>query len=80
VGGPAGATGISAPPRGAVADYRSRPREYGLTFQYNFASNYPGARQRVTLRALAAVTARAFSRRWACVTRSAQPGSGPRYL
>jgi iron complex outermembrane receptor protein len=38
-GGPPGATGISAPPRGAVADYRSRPREYGLTFQYNFASN-----------------------------------------
>ena len=35
-GGPPGATGISAPPRGAVADYRSRPREYGLTFQYNF--------------------------------------------
>jgi hypothetical protein len=36
VGGPGGAGGISAPPRGAVADYRSRPREYGLTFQYNF--------------------------------------------
>ncbi|HEX6997926.1 MAG TPA: TonB-dependent receptor [Gammaproteobacteria bacterium] len=35
-GGPPGALGISAPPRSAVADYRSRPREYGLTFQYNF--------------------------------------------
>ncbi len=35
-GGPAGATGLSAPARSAVADYRGRPREYGLTFQYNF--------------------------------------------
>ena len=26
----------SAPPRQAVADYRGRPREYGITFQYNF--------------------------------------------
>jgi iron complex outermembrane recepter protein len=36
VGGPGGAAGFSAPPRSAVADYRGRPREYGLTFQYNF--------------------------------------------
>jgi iron complex outermembrane receptor protein len=35
-GGPGGVVGISAPPRYAVADYRGRPREYGLTFQYNF--------------------------------------------
>jgi iron complex outermembrane recepter protein len=36
VGGPGGALGLSAPPRSAIADYRGRPREYGLTFQYNF--------------------------------------------
>ena len=36
VGGPAGAVGLSAPPRQAIADYRGRPREYGLTFQFNF--------------------------------------------
>jgi iron complex outermembrane receptor protein len=35
-GGPAGGTGLSAPARQAVADYRGRPREYGITFQYNF--------------------------------------------
>jgi iron complex outermembrane receptor protein len=35
-GGPPGAAGLSAAPRQAVADYRGRPREYGLTFQYNF--------------------------------------------
>ena len=35
-GGPAGGAGLSAPARSAVADYRGRPREYGLTFQYNF--------------------------------------------
>jgi hypothetical protein len=35
-GGPGGVAGFSAPPRSAVADYRGRPREYGLTFQYNF--------------------------------------------
>ena len=35
-GGPGGAGGLSAPPRQAVADYRGRPREYGVTFQYNF--------------------------------------------
>jgi iron complex outermembrane receptor protein len=35
-GGPPGAVGIGAPPRSAVAAYRGRPREYGLTFQYNF--------------------------------------------
>jgi hypothetical protein len=35
-GGPPGALGLSAPPRSAIADYRGRPREYGLTFQYNF--------------------------------------------
>src|SRR5690606_160348 len=35
-GGPGGIVGISAPPRSAVADYRGRPREYGITFQYNF--------------------------------------------
>jgi iron complex outermembrane recepter protein len=39
VGGPGGAAGFSAPPRSAVADYRGRPREYGLTFQYNFGSS-----------------------------------------
>jgi outer membrane receptor protein involved in Fe transport len=33
-GGPP--VGINAVPRGAVAEYRSRPREFGLTFQYNF--------------------------------------------
>ncbi len=36
VGGPGGAAGLSAPARSAVADYRGRPREYGLSFQYNF--------------------------------------------
>jgi iron complex outermembrane receptor protein len=36
VGGPNGTVGPFAAPRGAVADYRSRPQEYGLTFQYNF--------------------------------------------
>src|SRR5688572_25552965 len=35
-GGPAGGAGLSAPARQAIADYRGRPREYGLTFQYNF--------------------------------------------
>jgi iron complex outermembrane receptor protein len=35
-GGPAGGTGLSAPARSAVADYRGRPREYGVTVQYNF--------------------------------------------
>jgi iron complex outermembrane recepter protein len=35
-GGPPGALGLSAAPRQAIADYRGRPREYGLTFQYNF--------------------------------------------
>jgi iron complex outermembrane receptor protein len=35
-GGPPGAVGLSAAPRQAIADYRGRPREYGLTFQYNF--------------------------------------------
>jgi iron complex outermembrane receptor protein len=35
-GGPPGLLGISAVPRHALADYRGRPREYGLTFQYNF--------------------------------------------
>jgi iron complex outermembrane receptor protein len=35
-GGPAGGTGLSAPARSALADYRGRPREYGLTLQYNF--------------------------------------------
>ena len=29
-------TCLSAPPRQAIADYRGRPREYGLTFQFNF--------------------------------------------
>lgn len=36
VGGPGGAAGLSAPARSAVADFRGRPREYGVTFQYNF--------------------------------------------
>jgi iron complex outermembrane receptor protein len=35
-GGPAGGAGLSAPARQAIADYRGRPREYGITFQYNF--------------------------------------------
>lgn len=35
-GGPAGGTGLSAPARSAVADYRGRPREYGVMMQYNF--------------------------------------------
>jgi iron complex outermembrane receptor protein len=35
-GGPAGGSGYSAPPRQAIADYRGRPREYGLTFQFSF--------------------------------------------
>ena len=35
-GGPPGAVGHSAAPRQAVADYRGRPRELGITFQYNF--------------------------------------------
>jgi iron complex outermembrane receptor protein len=42
VGGPGGALGLSAPPRSAVADYRGPPREYGLTFQYNFGSAAAG--------------------------------------
>jgi hypothetical protein len=36
VGGPGGALGFSAAPRSAIADYRGRPREFGLTFQLNF--------------------------------------------
>jgi iron complex outermembrane receptor protein len=36
VGGPGGAVGLSAPARSAIADYRGRPRELGLTFQLNF--------------------------------------------
>jgi iron complex outermembrane receptor protein len=35
-GGPAGGAGFSAPPRQAIADYRGRPREVGVTLQYNF--------------------------------------------
>lgn len=35
-GGPGGIAGLSAPARSAVADYRGRPREYGVTVQYNF--------------------------------------------
>ncbi len=35
-GGPGGVAGYSAAPRDAIADYRGRPREYGLMFQYNF--------------------------------------------
>jgi iron complex outermembrane receptor protein len=35
-GGPPGLVGPFAAPRNAIADYRARPREYGLTFQYNF--------------------------------------------
>jgi hypothetical protein len=33
-GGPA--LGLNSVMRGAQADYRERPREYGVTFQYNF--------------------------------------------
>jgi len=36
VGGPTGTVGPFAAPRNAIADYRARPREVGLTFQYNF--------------------------------------------
>jgi iron complex outermembrane receptor protein len=36
VGGPTGIVGPFAAPRNALADYRARPREVGLTFQYNF--------------------------------------------
>ena len=36
VGGPTGIVGPFAAPRNAIADYRARPREVGLTFQYNF--------------------------------------------
>jgi hypothetical protein len=36
VGGPPGTVGPFAAPRNAIADYRGRPREYGLSFQYNF--------------------------------------------
>ena len=36
-GGPTGGAGLSAPPRQAIADYRGRPREFGVTFQYNFS-------------------------------------------
>jgi iron complex outermembrane recepter protein len=35
-GGPQGGAGLSAPARNAVAEYRGRPREYGVTLQYNF--------------------------------------------
>ncbi len=35
-GGPSAAAGLSAPIRNAIAEYRGRPREYGLTLQYNF--------------------------------------------
>lgn len=35
-GGPSGGAGLSAPARSAVADFRGRPREFGLTVQYNF--------------------------------------------
>jgi iron complex outermembrane receptor protein len=35
-GGPPPATGVNSVPRNAIAEYRSRPREFGLTFQYNF--------------------------------------------
>jgi iron complex outermembrane receptor protein len=35
-GGPGGVAGFSAPARQAIADYRGRPREVGITFQYNF--------------------------------------------
>jgi hypothetical protein len=36
VGGPPGVQGPFAAPRSAVADYRGRPREYGVSFQFNF--------------------------------------------
>ena len=36
VGGPTGVVGPFAAPRNAIADYRARPREDGLTFQFNF--------------------------------------------
>jgi iron complex outermembrane recepter protein len=36
MGGPLGGQGISAPARNAIAEYRGRPREWGVTFQYNF--------------------------------------------
>ena len=42
-GGPTTLVGINAVPRGAFADFRGRPREYGLTFQYNFGGGDGGA-------------------------------------
>ncbi|HEY8518756.1 MAG TPA: TonB-dependent receptor [Gammaproteobacteria bacterium] len=35
-GGPVQPGSINAVPRNAIAEYRARPREFGLTFQYNF--------------------------------------------
>ena len=35
-GGPPGIVGPFAAPRNAIADYRGRPRESGLSFQFNF--------------------------------------------
>jgi iron complex outermembrane receptor protein len=41
-GGPA--LGINSVMRGAQADYRGRPREYGVSFQYNFGAGAAAAR------------------------------------
>jgi hypothetical protein len=35
---PVAGGGIAAPPRSALSVTRGRPREYGVTFQYNFGS------------------------------------------
>jgi iron complex outermembrane receptor protein len=35
---PAAGGGIAAPPRSALSVTRGRPREYGVTLQYNFGS------------------------------------------
>jgi hypothetical protein len=35
---PAAPGGIAAPERSSVAITRGRPREYGVTFEYNFGS------------------------------------------
>jgi iron complex outermembrane receptor protein len=42
-GGPTTLVGINAVPRGAFADFRGRPREYGASFQFNFGGGGGGA-------------------------------------
>jgi hypothetical protein len=42
-GGPTTLVGMNAVPRGAFADFSGRPREYGLTFKYNFGGGSSAA-------------------------------------